>query len=322
MIVITGANGFIGCNLVRKLNALGRQDLILVDHFDIEDKKLNLESVLYSKKIDRDIFIDWLIEFEEEIEIVFHLGARTDTTEFNFRILDSLNLSYSKRLWEICTVKQIPFIYASSAATYGTGEQGFDDNHDLIRLLKPLNPYGVSKQLFDEFVLEEKHTPPFWFGLKFFNVYGPYEHHKKRMASVVYHAYHQIKQNGSLKLFQSHNPNFIDGGQLRDFIYVDDVVDVCLFLKDAISLSITQSSGIYNLGTGKARTFNDLAKAIFNTMNREIHLSYIPTPEDIRDKYQYFTEAKMTKLAQQGYLKHFMSLEEGVKQYITYLEKM
>lgn len=322
MIVITGANGFIGCNLVRKLNEIGRHDLVLVDHFDIEDKKINLQGVLYSKKIDRDAFIDWLLECEEDIEIIFHLGARTDTTEFNFRILDSLNLSYSKRLWEVCTVKQIPLIYASSAATYGSGEQGFDDNHDLIKTLKPLNPYGVSKQLFDEFVLEEKNTPPYWFGLKFFNVYGPYEHHKKRMASVIYHAYHQIKQSGVLKLFQSHNPNYTDGGQLRDFIYIDDIIDVCLFLKDFISSSQPTASGIFNLGTGEARSFNDLAEAIFKSMKRDKQLTYIPTPGDIRDKYQYFTQAKMNKLEQLGYLKDFTSLEKGIELYVSYLEKM
>ncbi len=317
-LVVTGAAGFIACNLIRRLNALGFNNLILVDHFDDELKNKNLEGVSFTEKIDRDLFIEWLTENSEEVSFIFHLGARTDTGEFNFRILDSLNLSYSKSLWEICTIKQIPLLYASSAATYGLGEQGFSDAHTNIADLKPLNPYGLSKQLFDLYVLEQNTAPPFWCGLKFFNVYGPYEFHKKRMASVVYHAYNQIKQTGQVKLFKSHRPDFKDGEQLRDFIYVDDVVNVCLFFYHQYR-ERSDLNGIYNLGTGQARSFNDLARAIFHTLQLPEHIEYVPTPEDIRDKYQYFTEAEMNKLRTAGYSQNFTNLEQGVEKYIHFL---
>lgn len=317
-LVVTGAAGFIACNLIRRLNTLGFNNLILVDHFDDELKNKNLEGVSFTEKIDRDLFIEWLTENSEEVSFIFHLGARTDTGEFNFRILDSLNLSYSKSLWEICTIKQIPLLYASSAATYGLGEQGFSDAHTNIADLKPLNPYGLSKQLFDLYVLGQNKTPPFWCGLKFFNVYGPYEFHKKRMASVVYHAYNQIKQTGQVKLFKSHRPDFKDGEQLRDFIYVDDVVNVCLFFYHQYR-ERSDLNGIYNLGTGQARSFNDLARAIFYTLQLPEHIEYVPTPEDIRDKYQYFTEAEMNKLRTAGYSQNFTNLEQGVEKYIHFL---
>lgn len=315
-LVVTGAAGFIGSNLARRLNAEGFSNLLLVDEFDSAAKAPNLDGVQYSEKISRDTFIDWFTENAEEVEFVFHIGARTDTSEFNFRVLDSLNLSYTKALWEIGSSKEIPLLYASSAATYGAGEQGFSDDHTLIPKLKPLNPYGLSKQLFDIFALEQTTTPPRWYGLKFFNVYGPHENHKGRMASVVYHAYHQIKQTGKVKLFQSHNPNFKDGEQLRDFIYVEDVLDVCLYLyKNRVA------SGIYNLGTGKARSFKDMVLAIFKTLHLEPAIEFIPTPLDIRDKYQYYTQAEMGKLQSAGYTKNFTFLEDGVEKYVHWLEK-
>lgn len=317
-IVVTGAAGFIACNLIQKLNALGINNLILVDHFDNELKNKNLEGVSFSEKINRDLFIEWLTENSEEVSFVFHLGARTDTGEFNFRVLNSLNLSYSKSLWEVCTIKQIPLLYASSAATYGLGEHGFSDAHSNIADLKPLNPYGLSKQLFDLYILEQKNTPPFWCGLKFFNVYGPHEFHKNRMASVVYHAYNQIKQTGQVKLFKSHRPDYQDGEQLRDFIYVDDVVNVCLFFFHQYA-GRNDLNGIYNLGTGHARSFNDLTKAIFNTLKLPVHIDYVPTPEDIRDKYQYYTEAEINKLLSAGYSEKFTSLEQGIEKYIHFL---
>lgn len=323
-IVITGANGFIGCNLVRKLNALGYTNLILADKFDIAAKQQNLEGCTCRQMIDRDVLAEWLPEHAEEIDAVIHLGARTDTAEFNFRVLDSLNLSYSKALWEICTAKQIPFLYASSAATYGLGEQGFADDHSLIPSLKPLNPYGLSKQLFDMFVLEQKDTPPFYAGFKFFNVYGPYEFHKGRMASVVYHAFRQISETGMLKLFGSHHPQYADGEQLRDFVYVEDVTDVLLYFLQLALEGGSKSkglSGIYNLGTGKARSFNSLAKAVFAAMQQPYKVEYIPTPADIRDKYQYFTEAKMDKLRAAGFAQNFTELESGVEQYVAFLNK-
>lgn len=315
-LVVTGAAGFIGSNLARRLNAEGYTNLLLVDEFDTAAKAPNLEGLHYTEKIHREQFIDWFTEHAVEVEFVFHIGARTDTSEFNFRVLDSLNLSYTKALWEICSSKQIPFLYASSAATYGAGEQGFSDNHAGIRTLKPLNPYGLSKQLFDMFALEQTTTPPHWYGLKFFNVYGPHENHKGRMASVVYHAYHQIKQTGKVKLFQSHNPNFKDGEQLRDFIYVDDVLDVCLYLyKNRVA------SGIYNLGTGTARSFKDMVLGIFKTLQLKPVIEFIPTPLDIRDKYQYYTQAEMDKLKATGYTHNFTFLEEGVEKYVHWLEK-
>lgn len=317
-LIVTGAAGFIGSNLARRLNTEGYTNLILVDNFDSAIKNKNLNGLQYSAQIDRDQFIEWITENSEEVEFVFHLGARTDTTEFNFRVLDSLNLSYTKSLWEVCTVKGIPLLYASSAATYGLGENSFSDNHNLIKNLKPLNPYGLSKQLFDMYALEQVETPPFWCGLKFFNVYGPYEFHKGRMASVVLHAYKQITETGKVKLFKSHNPDFGDGQQLRDFIYVDDILNICLFFYKKHGNQ--QLSGIYNAGTGHARTFNHLAQAIFKALSLPENIEYVSTPEDIRDKYQYFTEAKMEKLLATGYNRKFISLEDGVKKYLDFLQ--
>jgi len=321
-IVVTGAAGFIGSNLVKKLNQQQFQNLILVDKFDNPLKNRNLENTQSIQKIDRDQFIDWLTENSEEVSFIFHLGARTDTAEFNFRVLDSLNLSYSKALWEVCTVKQIPLVYASSAATYGVGEKGFSDDLNLIKDLKPLNPYGLSKHLFDLFVLEQKTTPPFWAGLKFFNVYGPHEFHKNRMASVVFHAYKQIKETGGVRLFKSNRPEYKDGEQLRDFICVDDITDICLFFLQKFEAGqvSTTAGDIYNAGTGRARTFNDLVAPIFNTLGMPVKVEYIPIPKDIEDKYQYFTEAKMNKLLTAGYKKPFISIEEGVENYVQFLK--
>lgn len=318
-IVVTGAAGFIGCNLVNKLNHRGFDSLILVDKFDNPLKNKNLDSVKFSEKIDRDQFIEWLTENSDDVDFIFHLGARTDTAEFNFRVLDSLNLSYSKALWEVCTVKQIPLVYASSAATYGIGERGFSDDLTLINELKPLNPYGQSKHLFDLFVLEQKESPPFWAGLKFFNVYGPHEFHKNRMASVVLHAYKQIKETGKVKLFKSNKPEYKDGEQLRDFIYVDDVTEICMFFLQQFAGG-QSTDDIYNVGSGSARSFNDLVAPIFTTLGIPNQIEYIPIPKDIEDKYQYFTEAKMEKLFTKGYTNHFISIEKGVQNYIEFLK--
>ena len=320
-IAVTGAAGFIGSNLARRLIASGYNELILVDKFDNPIKQKNTEGLEACEKIEREAFIPWLANNCEEVDFIFHMGARTDTTEFNFDVLKPLNLDYSKALWEICTLKQIPLVYASSAATYGMGENGFSDDHALIKNLKPLNPYGLSKQLFDQFVLEQKTAPPFWAGLKFFNVYGPYEFHKRRMASVVLHAYGQVKETGKVKLFKSHQPAYRDGEQLRDFIYVDEVTDICLFLLKRFETGSAIPSAIYNIGTGKAHTFNQLAGAIFTALKLLPHIEYIPIPDDIRDKYQYFTEAKMDKLFSAGYLKKQVLLEENVENYLTFLEK-
>lgn len=311
MIVVTGAAGFIASFLVGHLNELGHHDLILVDDFSRADKNLNLSDKKYLKKIDREEFPAWLQNTSEEIDIVFHLGARTDTTEMSVALFDKLNLNYSKEIWRICTEKSIPLVYASSAATYGGGEFGYDDNQEIIPKLKPLNPYGESKNDFDIWVLKQKQTPPFWAGLKFFNVYGPNEYHKGRMASVIFHTFNQIKTNGKMSLFRSHNPKYKDGGQLRDFVYVKDVASVCEYLMNS-----KPASAIYNLGSGIARTFLDLATLTFKALDLEPIIDFIDTPIDIRDKYQYFTEANMTKLVNAGYKKPFHSLEEGVFDYV------
>jgi ADP-L-glycero-D-manno-heptose 6-epimerase len=311
MIVVTGAAGFIGSCLVQKLNNLGFKDLILVDDFSHADKKKNLEDKKYFVQIERTSFFEWLSKKNPKIEFVFHIGARTDTTEFNKSIFDELNETYSQNIWNFCTGNNIPLVYASSAATYGLGEFGYSDEHSIIPKLCPLNPYGDSKNNFDKWVLNQKTTPPFWAGLKFFNVYGPNEYHKGRMASVIFHSFNQIKEKGSMKLFRSHNPNFKDGEQLRDFIYVKDLIDVCVFLMEKLP-----ESGIYNLGSGKARTFLDLVINTFNSLNLSPNISFIDTPEDIRDKYQYYTEADMSKLHSNGYAKPFYSLEEGVEDYV------
>ena len=307
-IVVTGAAGFIGSCLTSYLNNKGITDLILVDDFSNDEKNKNLINKQFAAKIDRELFLFDMHRFQ--IDFVFHIGARTDTTEFDSTIFDKLNVEYSKSLWNYCTNKNIPFLYASSAATYGGGEFGFDDEGDISPLV-PLNPYGQSKQDFDVWALQQKETPPFWAGLKFFNVFGPNEYHKGRMASVVMHAYNQIKEKGSLKLFQSHNPNYQDGEQIRDFIYVKDLLELLWFW-----YKNPTKSGIYNAGTGKARTFNDLAKAIFAALETEPKIDYVPTPEDIRDKYQYFTEATMAKTESAGYSKPFSDLENAVADYV------
>lgn len=311
MIIVTGAAGFIGSCLVSKLNQEGFTDLILVDDFSDAEKMKNLEGKKYSQKIHRDEFIVWLKENQRLVQFVFHIGARTDTTEFNKEIFDRLNLNYTKDIWNVCVEFGLPLVYASSAATYGLGEFGYDDNEAVIDKLKPLNPYGDSKNDFDKWALKQEKKPYFWVGLKFFNVYGPNEFHKGRMASVIMHAFNQIQEKGSVKLFRSHNPKFKDGEQLRDFVYVKDVVEVCHFL-----LHHRKDSGIYNLGSGKARTFLDLVKNTFAGLDKTPQIDFMDTPIDIRDKYQYFTEANMTKLKSIGYSKPFHTLEEGVKDYV------
>ncbi len=311
MIVVTGAAGFIGSCLVSRLNKDGKTDLILVDDFSRDEKAPNLEGKKFTEKIDRDRFVEWFQENFRKIEIVYHIGARTDTTEFDKAIFDKLNVEYSKSLWNICAEHQIPLVYASSAATYGLGEHGYSDNHEVVEKLKPLNPYGDSKNDFDKWVLTQSACPPNWYGLKFFNVYGPNEYHKGRMASVIFHAFNQITASGGMKLFRSHNPDYSDGGQLRDFVYVKDVVDVILFLGKN-----KPQNGLYNLGTGEARTFLDLANNTFSSLNKASNVSFIDTPADIRDKYQYFTEADMSKLRKAGYSAPFHSLEEGVADYV------
>ena len=311
MIIITGAAGFIGSNLAGYMNQEGYRDLILADDFTIAEKSGNLRGKSYHSLIHRDKFPEWLDKNHSQVEFVFHLGARTNTAEFDKNIFDRLNLGYSQIIWQKCYRYDIPLIYASSAATYGNGELGYLDDHELIKNLKPLNPYGESKNDFDKWVLEQKTAPPFWAGLKFFNVYGPNEYHKGRMASVIFHAFNQIMATGKMNLFRSHKPGIPDGGQSRDFIYVKDLVSVMLWLRNN-----KPANGIYNLGTGIARTFLDLTRSTFHAMDKEPLIEFIDTPVDIRDKYQYFTEARMEKLKNAGYTIPFYSLENGVEEYV------
>ena len=321
MLIITGAAGFIGSCLVRGLNDAGYHNLGLVDDFSTERKKANYSGKKFLNIIQRSEFIDWFDLQNDSIDFIFHLGARTNTAEFNVGLLNDLNLNYSKEIFTRCAKYQIPILYASSAATYGAGEFGYDDDHSIIPSLQPLNPYGASKNEFDKWVLDVSLSlskmPPFWCGLKFFNVYGPNEYHKARMASVIFHGYQQIREEGKIKLFRSHKEEYKDGMQQRDFIYVKDVVDVLMHF-----FNNQKHNGIYNLGTGEARTFIDLANSIFTALNLKPEIEWIDIPIDIRDKYQYFTEAKMEKLKSIGYTKPFTSLEVGVKDYVlNYLEE-
>ncbi len=311
MIIVTGALGFIGSCLIGKLNELGFKDIVAVDDFSKVQKNKNLEGKHISLRIERSVYLNWQRENHKLTQFIFHLGARTDTTEFDMQIFEELNINYSKEVWNLCVEFGLPLIYASSAATYGDGENGYDDDINKIPLLKPLNPYGDSKQWFDEWVLLQEKKPFFWAGLKFFNVYGPNENHKGRMASVIFHAFNQIKEKQQINLFRSHKEGYKDGEQLRDFVYVKDVADVMIFLMEHRELS-----DIYNLGTGTARSFNDLANAVFNALEIKPAINYIDTPIDIREKYQYYTQANMQKLKQAGYTKPFTTLEEGVDDYV------
>lgn len=312
MILITGAAGFIGSCLTNKMNNKGITDLVIVDDFSRTEKAGNTEHKAIREKVHRDDLFNWLERNYSRVSFVFHIGARTDTAEFDYSVLDRLNFTYSKEVWKACTLRGIPLIYASSAATYGAGENGYIDNHSIIPKLKPLNPYGISKNEFDKWVLGQGECPPYWAGIKFFNVFGPNEYHKGRMASVIFHAYNQIRETGKVRLFSSHNPDFEDGKQLRDFIYVKDVIDVLYFL-----MKRQPHNGIFNLGTGRARTFLDLARSVFRALKIPENIEFIDTPVDIRDKYQYFTEAKMEKLRAAGYEAPFYSLEEAIEEYVN-----
>lgn len=312
--MITGAAGFIGSCLVSFLNKAGYSNLLLVDEFDRDDKELNLLQKQYHVRIERENLFEWLKLEAREVAFVFHLGARTNTTEFNYAIHQHLNVDYSKKIWDYCSIKGIPLVYASSAATYGNGSEGYDDDHAKIEKLLPLNPYGVSKNEFDKWVLHQKVHPPFWAGLKFFNVYGPNEFHKGRMASVIFHSFNQIREHGFVKLFKSHKRNIKDGEQLRDFISVQDLLQVFEWLMLEFQHI---PPAIYNLGTGKARSFTDLVTATFTAMKLETRIEFIDMPVDLRETYQYFTEARMEKLRAAGYSRAFLSLEDGVTDYVS-----
>lgn len=311
MIIVTGAAGFIGSCMVNKLNNKGYKDIVVVDNFSRPDKNINLGNKIYRQKIDREVFPEWLNENHRQVNFVLHLGARTDTTEFDKSVFDKLNLNYSKAIWNACVRHELPIIYASSAATYGDGEHGFNDSHDFVEKLKPLNAYAESKNEFDKWVLKQEKKPYFWAGLKFFNVYGPNEYHKGRMASVAYHTFNQITETGKVKLLRSHKERHQDREQLMDHTYVKDVVSVCFFL-----MMQKRNSGIYNLGTGEARSLKDLATATFNALEKEPVIEFIDTPEDISDKHQYYTQANTEKLRSIGYKAPFHTLEQGVTDYV------
>lgn len=311
MIVITGGAGFIGSVLIASLNMERYTDIVVVDDFASEVKCRNLGGKIFREKVERFSFFDWLDRNEKQVQLVFHIGAKSATTGFDQSVYLEYNLEYSKKVWNACVKYGLPLIYASSAATYGMGEFGYDDSHELIPLLKPLNWYGESKNDFDKWVLLQEKKPFYWAGLKYFNVFGPNEYHKGRMASVVYHTFNQIKATGAMKLFKSHHPDFKDGHQTRDFVYVKDVSAVMLFLMEKRPLC-----GIFNIGTGKGRTFLDLASATFRAMGLHPNIQYIDTPIDIRDKYQYFTEARMEKLRSAGYEQPFQTLEAAIDDYV------
>lgn len=315
MIVITGAAGFIASNVARGLAQEGYRDLVLVDDFSVESKRMNWEDIPYAALVHRDHFFEWIEHNHQGIQYLFHLGAKTDTMEMNETLLDQMNFHYSQEVWKRCVQWGIPLLYASSAATYGDGALGFDVDYGRIKDLQPLNPYGWSKHKFDLWNLAEQKKPKQWVGLKFFNVYGPFEQHKGKMASVAYHAYHQIKESGTLKLFKSYHKEFEDGGQKRDFIYVQDIVKMCLiFLKNR------NISGIFNAGSGSARTFTALGESLFQAMNLPQNIQYIDMPENLKNQYQYFTEARMDSFLQNFSL-IFTPIESGILSYVQHLDK-
>ena len=312
MILLTGGAGFIGSVMIWKLNNSGNDDVVVADKLHAGSKWKNLRKLLFSDMIDRDDLFDWLKINDKHIDAVIHLGACTDTTEHNVDYFLQINFEYSKQLWQLCTERRIPYLYASSAATYGAGELGYSDDESVVSALKPLNPYGWSKHIFDRWALKQRQSPPAWYGFKFFNVYGPNEYHKGHMASIIYHAFQQIRNQGTVRLFKSHRDDYKHGEQKRDFIYVKDVVEVLHYF-----LHSDAASGLYNVGTGTARSYNDLAAAIFAALNRETSIEYIDMPENLRKQYQYFTEAKVEKLKRAGYQASMNGLEAGIADYVA-----
>jgi ADP-L-glycero-D-manno-heptose 6-epimerase len=318
MIVITGGAGMIGSIIAWHLNTkLGRDDLIITDRITHEEQWQNLVHRQYIEYLDKDQLFDWL-EDNDEVTAVIHMGAISATTERDFNKLVADNIHYSQDLWSWCTEHEVPFFYASSAATYGAGEQGYEDAS--IDGLRPLNGYGYSKHFFDQWVLKQvalkQPTPLAWAGFKFFNVYGPNEYHKERMASVAFHTFNQFSQTGTMKLFKGTKAGVEDGMQLRDFVYVKDAASVLVHFLSAALSNKPAPNGIYNIGTGQARSFKDLATNVMTSMGREPHITYIDMPQDLQGKYQYFTQAEMQKLRKAGYKAPFTSLEDGVKDYV------
>lgn len=309
-VIVTGGAGFIGSCIVRTLNDMGIEDIVIVDHICETDKWLNIRNKKYREYISRDEFLTRLSEYAGRVSHVIHMGACSSTTERNFDFLYKNNYEYTKVLWKFCTENDASFLYASSAATYGDGSRGFDDCSDIDGFL-PLNAYGYSKQLFDLWIEKQTFAPKQHVGFKFFNVYGPNEYCKGSMASMVYHSFKQISEEGEVKLFKSYRDDYRDGGQLRDFVYVKDVCKVIQYVMEN-----PQVSGLYNLGTGKARTFEDLALAVYKAMGLKPQIQWIDMPEQLQRTYQYYTQAKMEKLRQIGFEEAFYDLEDGVADYV------
>lgn len=315
-VIVTGGAGFIGSCIVRTLNDMGIEDITIVDHICETDKWMNMRNKKYTEYINRDEFLEKLPEYAGKVTHIIHMGACSATTERNFDFLYKNNYEYTKMLWKFCTENQISFIYASSAATYGDGKEGFDDKEDIKRL-RPLNGYGYSKQLFDLWAEKQTIAPKQHVGFKFFNVYGPNEYFKGSMASVIFHSFNKINETGEMGLFKSYKEGYEDGGQLRDFVYVKDICKVVKFM-----IEHEEVSGLFNLGTGQARSFYDLAASTFKAMGLEPNIKYIEMPESLRAKYQYYTQANMEKLRSVGYTDDFYSLEDGAKDYVqNYLMK-
>ena len=311
-IIVTGGAGFIGSCLVRALNDRGYNNIVIVDNIASTEKWKNLRNKKYLTYLHKDDFLPALFGEEfEDIGAIVHLGACSSTTETDFDYLWDNNVEYTKELWRFCTEYEIPFLYASSAATYGGGEAGFDDRQD-INVLQPLNGYGYSKQVFDQWMQRQSTHPPRYAGFKFFNVYGPNEYCKGSMASMVYHGFRQVKESGEIRLFKSERPDYRDGGQLRDFVYVKDVCEVILFFLENVV-----KNGIYNVGTGRAQSFEELADAVFSALGLEPNIRYIEMPENLKEKYQYYTKAEIAALREAGYDKPFMDLEAGARDYVT-----
>lgn len=310
MLIVTGANGFIGTNLVRALNAAGRDDVVAVDRFD---PSRYTDAMTVAERVDMDDLQGWLADKANTIDAVYHLGACSDTTVTDRDYVMRVNFDYSRTLWEWCTEHRVPLVYASSAATYGDGSNGFDDEADPHRY-QPMNLYGESKHRFDLWALEQTKSPPRWAGVKYFNVYGPYEEHKQRMASMGYHWFNQVRDTGEARLFKSYREGYADGEQQRDFIYVKDAVDATIHLMQAPDVA----DGLYNVGTGQARAFADLARAVFAAMGRESNLVFIDMPEDLRNQYQYFTQATTNKLRAAGFARPFLTVEQGMAEYVRY----
>ena len=316
MIVITGGAGMIGSMIAWHLNTkLGRNDLMIVDHITHEAQWQNLVHRHYVEYLDRDQLFDFL-EGNDDVTAIIHMGAISATTERDFNKLVEANIHYSQDLWSWCAENAVPFFYASSAATYGDGSAGYDDAN--IGKLRPLNGYGYSKHFFDQWVKRQtpESSPPTWAGFKFFNVYGPNEYHKERMASVAFHTFNQFSETGTMKLFKGTKTGIKDGEQLRDFVYVKDCANIVAHFFSAALTKKPAPNGIYNIGTGQARTFKDLATNVMESMGKAPHITYIDMPADLQGKYQYFTEAKMAKLRKAGYNAPMTSLEDGVKDYV------